>query len=325
MQILNDQWGREYRLTYKNLETGLVFDITGLRVEFDVELYVDQKEKTNRASVTVYNLKEETFKDMDTRVGYLVLRVGYKGNIATIAEGDIVSVATKRNGADRATEFEFAEGFRDLTIKKINTLLPEGASLQALMSTVAQELGLKATKFVGLWTNVLFPYGYPVYGNGRQVLDEICRSYDLEWKIIDNTLFVTDRYGLINNGKEYAYVLSKDSGLIDIPYRNTEQVSKQVGQYLDTNNEAVIYKAPSLKKDGTVRKTKKCPIRRYGVRAKALINPQVKPNTLLKLVTDTDLLEGYYRVRSVIFKGDTRGNEWYMDIYGDSVEGSEVV
>ena len=321
----NIQWDRDYLLTFKNPVNGDIIQLKDLRVQFDIELYVDNKEKTNRGTISIYNLQDSTIESIGTRWGSITLDAGYKGNIKTIVNGDVLNIRTTRQGSDRITTFELALDYTKLAIKKINYSFPEDIYLENVIAKIASDLSLSYNKPAkGDWLSLKCMYGYPAYGTGKQVLDEIAKTYAIEWKIVDGNLLVTDRYGL--NGGEYerAIVLSKDSGLLDIPFIDSEEVSKSVGQALDKEDEFFLpSKKPSLKKDGTPRKVSKLRVIRYGLRAKALLNPEVRPNSLFKVVTDDKQFDNFYRVRSVNFKGDTRGQEWYMELWGDSVEAEE--
>lgn len=324
MEIMNTQFDRDYLLTFKNPD-GPFVQVGGLRCTFDVELYVDNKEKTDKGKISVYNLKEDTLKQLGYRFGYLKLVAGYKNNMATIVEGDVISVSTSRQGTDRVTTFELAPNFINMAIKKISYHFPENVNLFDVFVKIAQNLELGVpTKLKGnTWQDITIPYGLPIYGTGKMVLDELCNSYSLEWKTQDGNLIITDRYGLVDGRKETAILLTKDTGMIDIPYIATEEIGKSVSQALDKRNEQFIYKAPSLKKDGTPRKQNKYQVRRYSLRVKALLNPHIKPNSLIKVQTTDGRFDDYARVRCVKFNGDTRGTEWYMDIYGDTVEATE--
>lgn len=325
--ILNEQWGREWWVVFKNLNTGKVFQVGELRMEFDIELYVDQKEKANVGNVSIYNLSEATYKDMDCANGYIWVYAGYKGNSGLIAEGDVVNIATTKQGTDVITTFKLAEGFRDLSIKKVKpTTLPEGISVKEVVEYIAKDIGIPTALFTGDWVSLTMPYGYPVYGNAKQALDNICKAHNLEWKFLKGSLLVTDKYALINKKGETAIVLAKNSGMIEIPYRHTEKVTKDVAEYAVEKQatDRVILKKLKPKKNGQPRKTKKVVVIHNNIRVKALLNPNIKPNSLIRIESDETTLNGYYRVRSVIFKGDSRGQDWSMDIYGDSVDGKEV-
>lgn len=325
MQYENLQWNRDYLLTFKNPSTGAEFVVKDLRIEFDVELYVDNKEKTNKGTINIYNLSKSTAEAMKTRWGTLTLAVGYKGRLKTLLKGDVINVSTQKKGTDRITSFEMAPNFTDLSVKKITKTFPEQCTLKSVVDSIANTLGLSVPNVsVGEWQTTKCPYGYPAYGTGKQVLDELAKTYAIEWKIIDDVLVVTDRYGLSGGEFERAIVLSKDSGLIDIPFTDTEEVSKSVGQALSKKNEVFVStKVLKPKKDGTPRKVTTYKARRYGTRVKALINPEIRPNSLFKVVTDDEVFNDFFRVRSVTFKGDTRGGEWTMEIWGDSVDAVE--
>lgn len=326
VQYENVQWGRDYLLTFKNPENGTLIYVSELRIQFDVEMYVDNKEKTNKGTVVIFNLSDETVKKIGTRYGTLTLAAGYQGNIKTIISGDVINIRTTRQGTDRVTTFELAPNFTNLAIKPVKYSFPADIYLENVVAEIANQLDLAFTKSTkGDWRTLKCQFGYPAYGNGKQVLDEIANTYAVEWKIIDGELIVTDRYSLNGGEWEKAIVLSKDSGLLEIPYIDSEEVSKSTGQALDKENEQFLPPTKALKptKDGKPRKVSRFKARRYGIRAKALLNPEVRPNSLFKVVTDDKMFDSFYRVRSVNFKGDTRGGDWLMELWGDSIDADE--
>ncbi len=327
VQYENVQWDRDYLLTFKNPEDGTIIQVDSLRIQFDIEMYVDNKEKTNKGTVSITNLSDSTLKKIDTRYGTITLAAGYKGNIKNVVTGDVINIRTTKQGTDRITTFELAPNFTNLAIKKVNYSFPVDIYLENVVAEIAKQLDLafsKSTK--GEWRNLKCQFGYPAYGTGKQVLDEIANTFAVEWKIIDGELIVTDRYSLNGGEWEKAIVLSKDSGLLDIPYIDSEEVSKATGQALDKANEQFLPPTKVLKpkKDGAPRQVSRFKARRYGIRAKALLNPEIRPNGLFKVVTDDDMFNSFYRVRSVNFKGDSRGAEWYMELWGDSVDADEL-
>lgn len=327
VQYENVQWDRDYLLTFKNPEDGTIIQVDSLRIQFDIEMYVDNKEKTNKGTVSISNLSDDTLKKINTRYGTITLAAGYKGNIKNVVTGDVINIRTTKQGVDRITTFELAPNFTNLAIKKVNYSFPVDIYLENVVAEIAKQLDLafsKSTK--GEWRNLKCQFGYPAYGTGKQVLDEIASTFAIEWKIIDNELIVTDRYSLNGGEQEKAIILSKDSGLLDIPYVDSEEVSKATGQALDKENEQFLPPTKVLKpkKDGAPRQVSRFKARRYGIRAKALLNPEIRPNGLFKVVTDDDMFNSFYRVRSVNFKGDSRGAEWYMELWGDSVDADEL-
>lgn len=102
-------------------------------------------------------------------------------------------------------------------------------------------------------------------------------------------------------------VLSEATGLISLPYLKTKIVSESMDEVKANESEEVLNTDPN--KTSSSNKTK---VQRTSVHFKALINPQVMPNSVVKIVTGTDI-DGVYRVRDVQFSGDTHGQDWYME------------
>jgi hypothetical protein len=70
------------------------------------------------------------------------------------------------------------------------------------------------------------------------------------------------------------------------------------------------------KKDGTVvtKAPKKVRVRRYTVACKALLNPRIEPNSIVRLESSIVGTSGLFRVRDVKFSGDNMGDSWFMDL-----------
>ncbi len=325
MQVENLQWGREYLLTFKNPENGSLISVKDLRIQFDIDMYVDNRTNTNKGSVSIYNLSSSTVSLINTRFGTLTLDVGYEGNLKTLLVADVINIKTSKQGSDKVTTFELVPGWVNTGIKKVGVTFPEEISLVGVIKQVASSLSLTLPETTsGDWTSIKCTYGYTAMGTGKQILDDLAKTYAIEWQIQDGKLIVNDRY-TTNDKAERAFILSKDSGLIDIPFIDSEEISKAVGQAVDKEDELFVsQKQLKPKKDGTPRLSKKAKYVRWGVRAKALLNPEIRPNSLFKVATEDKTFDSYYRVRSVSFKGDTRGGEWHMDLYGDSVDAVEI-
>lgn len=322
----NYQWGRSYLLTFKNPENGTIVQIDKLRMSFSAELYVNNKDNTDKGTISIYNMSDATVNLLDTRFGTMSLSVGYNGNVKQLITGDVINVQTSRSGNDKVTAFVLKPNFTDLTKTKISYSFPEEIYLGSVVKEIAKQLNLSfVDSTTGEWRQIKCQYGYPAHGTGKQVLDDIATTYGIEWKITsDNALVITDRYGFSGGEGEKTIALSPKTGMLEHPFFDTEEISKSIGQSLNKKNEVFIEIKPlKPKKDGTPRKGKKYRARRYGVRVKALINPEMRPNSLFKVETDDSTFNDLFRVRSIKFDGDTRGGDWYMEVFGDAVEGVE--
>lgn len=64
-----------------------------------------------------------------------------------------------------------------------------------------------------------------------------------------------------------------------------------------------------------------------GVKAQALLNPEIRPNRTVKI--ESEVLEmngedGIYRVSQIEYSGDNRGGSFQVDIHGEAVKGGKV-
>lgn len=62
-------------------------------------------------------------------------------------------------------------------------------------------------------------------------------------------------------------------------------------------------------------------IRKTFISLRALINPNVRPQSIINLDTDDEEMRGLFRVRSVKFKGSNFGSDFFMDILMDDTNG----
>lgn len=61
---------------------------------------------------------------------------------------------------------------------------------------------------------------------------------------------------------------------------------------------------------------------RYGLQFKVLLDAALLPSTVVKL--ESDNINGFYRIDSVRFNGDTRGNDWYAECQCSEMSGSDI-
>ncbi len=317
------QYKRSYLLTIQNRLSGKVIEIKDLTLTFDIKRSVDNKKESNTATVSVFNLSEDTLSliDAQPRYCYLNLDIGYDGRVMNILLGDILNTSTKRSGTERETTFTIAEGFKSLNTVKISESFPENSTIEDVLNYSLAQTDVSKGVIVGDGVKKKLTYGYPAHGTFRQVLDDICYGNDLEWMITNNRLYVKDKGGLLypKAPLERVVVISANSGMIDIPFRHDVEGTRDIGQ-ADIGDVEVLPQERKLTKTGKVRKVTKEKYRRRGVKVVALINPEVIPNSLIKIESTTTLLSGFYRVRTIQYKGDMRGNDWTMEIFGDLVE-----
>lgn len=267
--------------------------ISGLQCTFKVQKSSDNKKKGNHASVSVYNLSENSRKLIEHDDAVISLDVGYADTgLHELFSGEVTDVQTTRNGEDIVTTFTLDSVFSGLNHKILSKLISPGTTLQELFKQVAKDMPeITQTKFSGPSLQKKVLDGYPVNGTPRQVLTEVCDAYGLEWQIDSGILYVTDvTYSFMTD--KQAFVLNEFSGLIDRP--EEEEIEKQ-----------------RSKKD----KKKKG---RKGLRIQCLLNPLIKSGGVIKL--EFGDLSGYYKVIDVSHNGEIYGNAWSTTITVGSKE-----
>jgi hypothetical protein len=174
-----------------------------------------------------------------------------------------------------------------------------------------------------------FPYGYALSGTIKEVLDELCYIVGLTWRITDQGETII--FGFTENQEQKisrdsgvpvkydstttSLVLTPDSGLIGLPYIKSDVVSENYGTGHDSDV-VTLNREQKYKKDGTVvtKAPKKIRVRRYTVACKALIDPSIQPNSIIRLESSIIGTSGLFRVRDVKFTGDNMGDAWFMEL-----------
>jgi hypothetical protein len=324
------QYNRAYQLTINDRETGTLYTIQSggigddsLRVKFDIQKNVDNRATTNTASLKVYNLSQDTLDKLSQKelACQVVLKVGYGGELVEILVGDVLQIQTNQDGSEIETEFVIYEGFAALNAAKISKTYPENSTIKDVITDLSTNNDVPIKSISGDNSLKTLAYGFPAFGTFKQILDEMCYANDLEWDIGNGNLTVKDKRGRTPDAtKETAIVLNYETGMIGIPQTNYEKVSTSVDVPLQSN-EGRVTPTETTNKRGNVVKAKTLKKIRFNVECKALLNPQCKPNVLVKIESfKAPNLSGYYRVRTIKYSGDTRGGEWHMNMWCDNVE-----
>ena len=111
----NENFMRRYimkcgKMGKSGFQIGNIYDArdTALHVCFSVEK--SNAESPNDAKVQVWNLSDNNLKILDTRDCVVELKAGYGDNLALILVGNITSVITTQENADRMTEMTVVDG-----------------------------------------------------------------------------------------------------------------------------------------------------------------------------------------------------------------------
>jgi hypothetical protein len=285
------QINRNYRLVVGDYQSGDGIEITGLQISFDISKSSDNSVKTNSASIEVNNLSEEHLKIIDTDYPACSFEVGYGGKYKLLFGGQITKFKTRKKGTERVTQILLGAGYTELNHNVISKVVPAGSTVKDVYDEIVKSFpGVSRTVYNGTNFNNPVIKGYPISGTVREVLDKMSDTFNTEWRLDDTVLFVNDRGRGENENFNAAYVISPDSGLIEIPYRESGDIERSTDD----------------------------PVKKQGVQFSMLLNPEVYPGQIIKL-EDTEI-NGWFKVDSVRYYGSYRNGSWVQDVFCSSIE-----
>lgn len=287
------QRNRAYELIIGNYQTGDGLLINNLQVTFDISKSSSNKDKTNSASIEIYNLSDESLKLIDNDYPAASFSAGYvdTGGVKRLFSGQVNSVTTRKSGTDRVTQITMGNGYVELNHDVMSSLVAPGRTVKDVAEEIRKALP-NASRGVYNGTNLnnQIIYGYPLMGTPKEMLDELSEKYQIDWQLEDDVLYVHDSDRANNENFEEAYVVSKYTGLIENAYRVT----------------------------GDRRRSKKDEIKKQSTQWKMLLNPDIQAGDIVKL--EDTLLTGWYRVDDLRHTGSFRGNEWFTEIRASALE-----
>lgn len=281
------QVNRQYTLQIGQGQ-GSGIEITGLHITFKVSKGSDNKRKTNKATVKIYNLSEEHQKYIEAPFVECVMSVGYIGaGMHRLFAGQVTVAGTEKEGTETVTEIQIDSLYTQLNHKTVSKTAPAGVSVKGVIENLVKEMdGVSRVVFSGTNITKSFVDGYPLSGSPRQILNELGEAFELEWQIDDDVMYIQDagKSYMLNNSK--AFKISETSGLIDRPY--FDQIEKQRG-----------------KKD-------KLRAARNGLKLKILLNPAIVAGSIVYIEYGDKT--GYYIVERLTHSGEYLGNDWTTEL-----------
>lgn len=257
-----------------------------LNIRFDCTLTTNNKDKSNVCVIEIYNLSREKQRWLEKDYIGVVLSAGYLDtSVKRLFSGQATEVTTRKNGTDIITQIQLGDSYVELNQKTVGKLVEPGKTIKDVIAEIAKEIpGVSRTVFNGLNINSQVIDGYPLSGTVRQQLDEISKAYNIDYNIKDGVLSAYDSDGTSTDDLTTAYVISKDTGMIELPYATS----------------------------GDVRKSKKDRKKKERVTVKILLNPEIVPGSIVK-IEDINF-GGYYKVVEIRSYGEYRGSDWFSEL-----------
>lgn len=190
----------------------------GLHIAFSVEK--SNSETANTAKVQVWNLSTSSLNILSQPNGLLELRAGYADNVALILTGNIETVTTTADNADRLTEIEVTDGGVALRDVVICVSYNGKTSCDTVYRYIAGQMGMSIVYGAGVESSgfKVLPNGFAYVGTAANAMTKLASLCGHSWSVQNGVLQVTKSGA---SSGQYAYVLSAETGLIGIPKKIT--------------------------------------------------------------------------------------------------------
>lgn len=286
------QRNRVYSLIIGDAASGNALEIHDLQVTFDISKSTNNKNRTNSASIEIYNLSDESLKVLDVDYPAAVFSAGYldTGGVKRLFSGQVNNVSTRKSGTDRVTQITMGAGYVELNHEVLSEVVPPGRDVKTAIESLRKAIGADRGVYNGTNLNSPIIYGYPLTGTPKDMLDELSEKYNLDWQLEEGVLYVHDNDRGNSENFNEAYVLSKYTGMIELPYRVS----------------------------GDRKRSKKDVAKKPGVQMKIQLNSDIRAGDIIK-IEDT-IFNGWFKVTDLRHTGGWRSPNWTTEIRAEVIE-----
>lgn len=288
-------WKREYKVAFPQI--GYAFsnkDRDALKIEFNIDK--DLTKQTNKSTLKIYNLSEETRKALEKPDIRCDIYAGYteEDGAIRIFTGTTISVHSKDDGKDLVTQFDLSDGQIAVRDCEFSLSFAPGVPGNTVIKAIARNMGLPVIFGEGA-TFGTFVNGYSFVGKGETALSNICYGSGCTWSIQNDIIQIILDNGIVANR---GLVFASDSGLIGYP----ERIVK--------SNYKADKETPKRKRKQKEQKDRA--EKQAGWKIKTLLAPTINPGDAVKV--ESKLITGWFRVEAVQHKGDSFGHDWISEI-----------
>lgn len=272
-------YGRKYRILVL-MGDGTAFDVSEVRCSFEIpktQLGVPQQ-----AIITLYNLSPETENSIIQNGQQVVVEAGYNGSFyGKIFSGNIIQpVRSKENGTDYKLTLVALDSNRFTTYGLVGVTLNSNLSMRDAISNIASRANYQIETGFIADTRITYPRGKVMFGKPSDYLTQIAKTMNATYYTEDGKVNIVQAKQL-ESGE--IFDLGPQTGLIGTPKQN------------DTGIEFSCLLNPLITLNSLVR-----------IDNKKIDQYQYSQGTAIRSLDS----QGIYRVITVKYSGDTRGNNW---------------
>lgn len=195
-------------------------EVADLRQQFKADHTSDST--PNKLQYSVWNLSPASRAHLSSEKDLVIqVEAGYAdGQTDVIFLGDIERIVQVREGPDWITRLESADGGKALRATKVAFSFKEGTKIVDMIKHVGKQMLVDVGNLKELSQSDLkrkieeYANGSAVFGRAKDIMDGLCKSAGLDWRVQEGALEITQR------GQPFgteAVVLAPDSGLIGSP------------------------------------------------------------------------------------------------------------
>lgn len=325
---MGQQFKRQYRLLLgESAQKGLLLTsedvstdtgITGLHMTFEINK--DTTKETNKSTIKIWNLSDESLDLIQKEDLMIELSVGYANDIGLVRIfiGTLITCTTKdeNNGLDTVTTIKCSDGQIAVRDSIISQSFPPNTSSMVVLKGTAQAMGLALDCAKDVQA-IQYANGYSFVGYAKDSLDAICKAMGACWSIQNGMLQV-----ILNNGitRKQGLVFSPTSGLIGRPERiirssrksnNVAEGERQEEKIVNVTGQLDITSALKQRKKQRAKKRRKTS--QAGWKITTLLAPTVNPGDAIRI--ESGAVSGWFKVESVKHSGGIYKNDWTSEIH----------
>ena len=195
-----------------------------LDVEFEVPF--DDDMEPNEASITIYNLSDNTIKQLK-KDAEISIEAGYKGDTGVVFSGYISKVETSHDGADRSTRIYALDDVKDHKIESIS--YKGGTKASYILEDLIGKTGIPVA-VLSIRRDHTYKDSQTVSGDLMQAISKYAEVCGISVYVSKGKIYA--RY--IKEGDNLNFVVSTDTGMIGYPCLFTEEVKAE--DFVETVN-----------------------------------------------------------------------------------------